>query len=125
MTGKEVFRTALQLLGYTDQSGEPDSRRGTEIYKTGLAAVNQMVAELAVAESGELPSPLTSLQQTVPLSEQTTRTVLPYGVAMLLAAASGDSENQRLFATLYDGHRAACRRDYTRRADVLPRGCDA
>ncbi len=125
MTGKEAFRVALQLLGYTDQSGEPDSRRGTEIYKTGLAAVNQITAELSVAQSGTLPLPLTSLQQEVPLSEQTARTVLPYGVAMLLAAAAGDGDNQSLFSSLYDGHRAACCRDHTRRVDVLPRGCDA
>ena len=125
MTGKEAFRIALQLLGYTDQSGEPDSRRGAETYKTGLAAVNQICAELALAQTGTLPASLTSLQQTLPLSEETARTVLPYGVAMLLAAAGGDSENQSLFAALYDGHRTACNREYTRRVDVLPRGCDA
>ncbi len=125
MTGKEAFRVALQLLGYTDQSGEPDSRCGTEIYKTGLVAVNQIAAELSVAQSGLLPPSLTSLQQTLPLTEQTARTVLPYGVAMLLAAASGDADKQSVFAALYDGHRAACSSDYTRRVDVLPRGCDA
>ncbi len=125
MTGKEAFRRAVQLLGYTDQSGEPDSRRQTESYKAGLAAVNQMVAELGLAESGTLPPPLTSLQQEVPLSEQTARTVLPYGIAMLIAAAENDGDKQAVFAALYDGHRAACCREYTRRVDVLPRGCDA
>lgn len=125
MTGKEVFRQALQLLGYTDNSGEPDSRRGTEIYKTGLAVTNQIIAELSVAQSGMLPPPLTSLQQEVPLDEQTARTVLPYGIAMLLAATANDGDNQAVFAALYDGHRAACCHAYTRRTDVLPRGCDA
>ncbi len=125
MTGKEAFRKALQLLGQTDPNGEPDVTRSAESYKLGLAAVNQIVAELSLAESGVLAPPLTSLQQTVPLTEPTARTVLPYGVAMLVAAAENDSDKQSVFAALYDGHRAACCRTYTRRVDTLPRGCDA
>ena len=125
MTGKEAFRKALQLLGLTDQNGEPDVTRGAESYKLGLAAVNQIVAELSLAESGVLAPPLTSLQQAVPLTEPTARTVLPYGVAMLVAAAENDGDKQSLFAALYDGRRAACCRAYTRRVDTLPRGCDA
>lgn len=125
MIGKEAFRHALQLLGLTDQSGEPDSRRGAEIYKLGLVAINQIVAELAVAESGTLPPPLTSLQQTISLSEQTARTVLPYGVAMLIATMQNDADNQAVFAALYDARRVACSHTVTRRIDMLPRGCDA
>ena len=125
MTGKEAFRRAMQLLGYTDQSGEPDSRRGQELYKMGLTAVNQITAELSVAESGELPPPLTSLQQTVPLTQQTAQLILPYGIAMLIAAAVSDGDNQAVFAALYDSRRTACCRAYIRRTDVLPRGCDA
>lgn len=125
MTGKEAFRRAMWLLGYTDQNGQPDSRRGAENYQAGLSVVNQIVAELSVLESGILAPPLTSLQQPVPLTEQTARTILPYGIAMLIAAAENDGDKQSVFAALYDGHRAACCREHIRRIDVLPRGCDA
>ena len=124
MTGKEAFRQALRLLNYTDNLGEPDSRRQTELYKIGLAVVNQIVAELAMAENGTLPPMLASLQEQIPLSEPTARGVLPYGIAMLTAAAQNDGDNQALFAALYDGRRTACCRSYQRRTDVLPRGCD-
>ncbi len=124
MTGKEAFRQALRLLNYTDNLGEPDSVRQTELYKRGLAVVNQIVAELGLAQTGSLPKRLTSLQQEVPLSEQTARLVLPYGIAMLTAAAQNDGDAQAMFAALYDARRTACCQEYVRRTDVLPRGCD-
>lgn len=124
MTGKEAFRQALRLLNYTDNLGEPDSRRQTELYKRSLAVVNQIVAELGLAETGAVPERLTSLQQEVPLSERAARLVLPYGIAMLTAAAQNDGDNQAVFAALYDGRRTACCQSYVRRTDVLPRGCD-
>lgn len=64
------------------------------------------------AVSGELPF------------RSTARDILPYGVAMLLAAAHGDGDNQQLFASLYDQKRVSVRSGYERRTDTLPRGCD-
>ena len=125
MTGKEAFRRALELLGYTDSGGEPDSAAATELYKRGLAITDQLVGDLCEVESGVCPPPLTSLSQPLPLSDTTARQVLPYGIAMLLAAARGDGDHQRLFAALYTQKRTALRRAGERRTDVLPRGCDA
>jgi proteasome accessory factor B len=56
---------------------------------------------------------------------RTERTVAPYGVAMYLAAAQHDGDNQQLFAALYDRKRTAMQRDVERRTDRLPRGWDA
>lgn len=125
MTGQEVFRQALRLLGYTDTLGDPDSAQNTEVYKRGLAVINQLVCDLSLSESGSMAAPLTSLRQDLPLLERTARDVLPYGVAMLLAAAQGDGDNQQLFAALYDQKRVSVRNGYERRTDTLPRGCDA
>ncbi len=125
MTGQEVFKQAISLLGYTDTLGEPDSVQHTELYKRGLAIVNQLLCDLSKAESGVMAAPLTTLRQPLPISDASARDILPYGVAMLLAASQGDGDHQALFAALYDQKRAGIRRGYERRADALPRGCEA
>ena len=124
MTGQEVFRQAIRLLGYTDTLGDPDSVQNTELYKRGLSVINQLVCDLSLSESGTMAAPLVSLRQDVPLTERTVRGILPYGVAMMLAAAAGDGDNQQLFAALYDQKRVAVRNGYERITDTLPRGCD-
>ncbi len=123
MTGQDVLRQALRLLGYTDTFGEPDGRTHTEVYKRGLAVINQLCAEMAAAQ-GEGVVPLGSLQEKPPFAEHIVRGILPYGVAMHLAAAQGDGDNQQWFATLYDQKRTAMQHGMERRADCLPRGCD-
>lgn len=125
MTGQEVFRQTMRLLGYTDTLGDLDSAQNTEQYKQGLTVINQLVCDLSLSESGTMAPPLSSLRQELPLTERTARDVLPYGVAMLLAAARGDGDNQQLFAALYDQKRVSVRQTYERRTDTLPRGCDA
>ncbi len=125
MTGQEVFRQAMRLLGYTDTLGDLDSAQNTELYKRGLTVINQLVCDLSLSERDTMAPPLGSLRQELPLSERTARDVLPYGVAMLLAAAEGDGDNQQLFAALYDQKRVSVRQGYERRTDTLPRGCDA
>lgn len=124
MTGMEAFKRALRLLGYTDQNGETNAAASGELYKRGLAITDQLCADLAKSESGVLPPALTSLAVPLPLSDHTARQVLPYGIAMLLAAGRGDGDNQRLFAELYTQKRAGMPHAYERRTDVLPRGCD-
>lgn len=125
MTGQDIFRQAMRLLGYTDTLGDLDSAQNTEQYKRGLTVINQLVCDLSLSESGTMAPPLSSLRQELPLTERTARDVLPYGVAMLLAAAEGDGDNQQLFAALYDQKRVSVRQTYERRTDTLPRGCDA
>ena len=124
MTGLEAFKRALRLLGYTDSSGEPDAAASGELYKRGLSIVDQLCADLVQAQTGTLPEPLSSLNRPLPLSDMAARQVLPYGIAMMLAAARGDGDNQQLFASLYTQKRLLLRRENDRRIDVLPRGCD-
>lgn len=124
MTGLQAFKRALRLLGYTDSNGEPDAAAAGELYKRGLAIVDQLCADLVGAQTGTLPAPLTSMNQPLPLSETAVRQVLPYGIAMLLAASRGDGDNQQLYAALYTQKRLLLRRENDRRVDVLPRGCD-
>lgn len=125
MTGQEAFRQALRLLGYTDTLGQPDSGNSAEAYKRALAVVNQIAAELGTLERGELPAPMLTLAEPVPLSERCTREILPYGIAMLLAASRSDTDNLSLFSALYHARRTAASTRYERRHDTLPRGCSA
>lgn len=122
MTGQEVFRQAIRLLGYTDTLGDPDSVQNTELYKRGLSVINQLVCDLSLSECGNMAEPMRSLQEALPLTERTARDILPYGVAMMLAAAAGDGDNQRLYASLYDQKRVSVRSGYERITDMLPRG---
>lgn len=125
MTGLEAFKTALRLLNYTDGDGETDPSAAGELYKRGLTLVDQIHADLVRVEQGITAEPLSSLTADLSLSERAARRVLPYGVAMLLAAGRGDGDNQQLFAALYAQSRLLLTRGSERRTDVLPRGCDA
>lgn len=123
MTGADVFKRALCLLNYTDENGEPDPVSAAELYKRGLALTDQIAADLCRVEGGTY-APLRSPDQPLPLSDRAARQVLPYGVAMLLAAGRGDEDNRQLFAALYAQSRLTLtRREH--RTDILPRGCDA
>lgn len=122
MNGMTVFRRAMRLLSYTDTDGTPSAAASGELYKRALSIVDQLCGELYQAETGELPPPLSSLSEPLPLSDKAIR-ILPYGVAMLLAASRADADNQQLFAALYESRRRTLTYP-TRRTDVLPRGCD-
>ena len=122
MTGREVMDRALQLLGYTAPDGEPDAAAAAELYKRGVPLIDQLCHDLAVAE-GAQPFTVASLQQPLPLSDAAVRGALPYGVAMLTAAARGDRDQQQLFAAFYTAKRRTLRHG-ERLRDVLPRGWD-
>ena len=122
MTGQTVFRRAMRLLNYTDTDGTLNAAASGELYKRALSVVDQLCGELHYAETGEVPPPLASLAEPLPLSEKAAR-VLPYGVAMLLAQSRADTDNQQLFAALYESRRRTLSAR-ERRTDTLPWGCD-
>ena len=107
-TGQDVLEQALRLLNYTDIYGQLDGQQHTELYKRGLAAVNQIYGDLWFTGRKEPFLPLTSLRETLSLSARQLHDVMPYGVAMLLALSVGDGDNQLLYAGLYNRKRAAC-----------------
>ena len=123
MTGMDVFKRALRLLGYTDVDGETDAASSGELYKRALAITDQLCGELSLLESGQTAT-VTSMHAPLPLSEKSARHILPYGMAMFLAAGRGDGDSQRLFAALYTQKLALLSHTGERRVDVLPRGCD-
>ncbi len=120
MTGNDCLRQAMSLLNYTDTRVEGGVPGGAGVYRHTLAYVNQIAAELWYVEHDAPFTPLTGPGDTLPLSDAAAQTVLPYGVAMLLAQAAGDADNQTLYAGLYDQRRSAARRSVAHIRDGLP-----
>lgn len=117
-TGQEVLEQALRLLNYTDIYGQLDGQQHAELYKRGLAAVNQIYSDLWFTGRREPFLPLVTLQEPLSLSVRQLHDVMPYGVAMLLALSEGDGDNQLLYTQLYNRKRHACGAA-TRRRNVL------
>lgn len=122
MTGQEILEQALQLLHYTDADGQPESRFQADTSRMGLAAVNQVYADLWFMERMEAFEPLSGLEETVQMSSQRLYEAMPLGVAMWIAQADGDSARQGAMADAYNQKRAQCAAPARRRADVIPWG---
>ncbi len=55
VTGRDVMNRALVLLNYTNRFGEVDGQQSGELYKRGLAILNQVYSDLWHIEHGETP----------------------------------------------------------------------
>lgn len=122
-TAKDVLERAMMLCGYVNREGVPDHLRDADIYKRGLAMVNQIYSDMFFAETpDEAFAPLRSMEQEIPLSARCVNDILPYGVAMLLAGAEGDASNQSIFSYVYNQKRAGGVKTARTIADMLPTG---
>ncbi|MGI6263878.1 MAG: hypothetical protein ACOYJY_00215 [Acutalibacteraceae bacterium] len=122
MTGYEVLEQALCLLHYTDNDGHPDSRLWADTDRQGLAAVNQVYAELWYAHRRDAFTPLARLSDPLALTDQSAREAMPLGVAMWMAQGEGDAAQQAVMAQAYTQKRNRVTPPAARRQDVLPRG---
>lgn len=122
-TAREVLERAMQLCGYVNREGVPDRLRDADLYKRGLAMVNQIFSDMFFAETpdGEF-SPLMRMDDEIPLSARCVNDVMPYGVAMLLASAEGDATNQQAFSYVYNQKRASGVKSTRTIVDKLPTG---
>lgn len=121
MTGQDVLEQALQLLHYTDRKGQPENQFRPDTERQGLAAVNQVYADLWFVEKPEAFRPLDRLADAVLLSDKGCE-ALPLGVAMWIAQAEGDAPQQAALAAAYSQKRGQCRAPLRRRQNVMPRG---
>lgn len=119
MTGEELLRQALYLLNYTNNRGEIDTRNSEELIRRGVPIVNAVLADV-LPIAGEPVSAIGTLEDTLPVAEDTAVRVMVYGVAMWLAQSEADGDNQQLMASIYNQKRNAIRRSSGRVADVLP-----
>ena len=100
-----LVQNSVQMLGYTDRYGTPDSEQYANLYKASLVFVNMIVSDLAKIE-GITYVPHTSEDDELYLSQITIDDIAPYGLAMWLAQLNNDGDNQALFASLYNQKRA-------------------
>ncbi|MBE6767662.1 MAG: hypothetical protein E7549_01975 [Ruminococcaceae bacterium] len=122
-TAREVLDRALQLCGFVNSEGAPDRLRDADIYKRGLALVNQIYTDMFFAETPDgVFRSLGSMEEEIPLSARCVNDIMPYGVAMLLAGAEGDATAQSLFSYAYNQKRAGGVKSTRRIADRMPRG---
>lgn len=105
MTGNEMIKKALVLLGYTDSTGEISG--GQRFSSRALTVLNTIYADLFyILNSGDFVA-LKVTGDDINLPERALNDVMPYGVAAMLAQSESDGDNQQLFVTLYNSKRAA------------------
>ncbi len=105
MTGAELFKRALILLGYTDSLGEVPAEQ--RLRSRALAVINAVYADLYYITQGSGFRPLSSLCEPVLLPERALYDVMPYGVAAQLAQSESDGDSQQFFVMLYNQKRTA------------------
>lgn len=121
VTGKDVISRALLLMGYTNSYGEVDPSNDAALWRRATECVRQVYNDLQRAERrGDFDERLLQMDQPVPLSPETVRDVMPYGVAMFLAQSEGDCDSQALMAEMYNRKRVSVRKPRERiRNDVF------
>jgi len=124
MTGTEVLRRALLLMGYTNSYGEVDITSDAELFKRGTAIVQQVFDDLRRIERPRefLEERLRMESDITGISPEAVRDIMPYGVAMFLAQSEGNGDSQAMFAELYNRKRGSARKARDSRRDVIPRG---
>lgn len=117
MTGNEMLKRALTLLGYCDAEGNVAGEQRMKL--RALSVINTVYSDLFYALYDKGFEPLISLTQTIELPERILADVMPYGVASFLALGESDGDNQQLYTVLYNRKRGAINRQ-TLVQDVLP-----
>lgn len=98
MTAKDVYETALALLGYEDNP---------EFQRRAVPVTNKVYFDLYQrCSDGKDFQPIRSLSEELKLPQNVALTVMPSGVAELIALSEGDGELQQYFALDYDRARA-------------------
>ena len=108
MTAADVEKKTINLLGYTDGSGNiaPDARLRQRV----LTAINAVYADLFYALGKTDFSPVMSPEDTIDLPERVLNDVMPYGAAAFLAQSENDGDQQQYYIMLYNQKRAALTR---------------
>lgn len=95
MTGTDIYRRAIDSLGYSDD----------QVFKNkAVVTINQICSQLADNTGAEFV-PIRSLADKIELSDAALVSLV-YGVAQRFALGEGDGELQQYFAREYDNSRA-------------------
>lgn len=98
MTAKDIYTIALGLLGYTDSA---------EFQRRAIPIFNKVYYDLyRISGNKEEFEPIRSLNEAVKLPDNVKLSIMPSGVAELLALGEGDGELQQYFSADYNRLRA-------------------
>jgi hypothetical protein len=98
MTAKDVYAIALGLLGYTDNP---------EFQRRAVPIFNKVYFDLYRICNGTKDfAAIRSLNEKLSLPDNVLLTVMPSGIAEMIALGEGDGELQQYFAADYDRLRA-------------------
>lgn len=93
MTAKDVYNNALALLGYTDNP---------EFQRRAVPIFNKVYFDLhTICNGAEEFAPIRSLNDKLNLPDTVLLSVMPLGIAEMLALGEGDGELQQYFARDY------------------------
>ena len=113
MTGNDIFKRCLSLLGYTS----PNETQSTSALLSRMPDIlNQILSDLKMP----LVKNLTQTIEGTPLQID----AVCCGCAMLLAFSDGDARKNRVFTEIYNGRRAAALSKTGKISDTLPYTCD-
>lgn len=111
MTGYEVIRRAMNLLGYSAQEGDPCESGKTAL--KGFEIIKQLTADLRC-------DCIASLSDSFNISAAKEE-ALCYGTAMLLALTEGDANKNRIFSEIYNAKRGTALAETAGIVDSLPK----
>lgn len=109
MTGNELYKRVLGLLGYLNT----DTLSGTEnLFKRALDIINQMCLDLKITQIDMLSDEIKADNKKID--------ALCYGTAMLMALVEGDGAKNEIFAKIYNAKRALALSNVDKVEDKLP-----
>lgn len=98
MTAKNVYTIALGLLGYTDSA---------DFQRRAVSIVNKVYFDLhRICCGTEEFTPIQTLNEGLKLPDKVLLSVMPSGIAEMIALGEGDGELQQYFAQDYDRGKA-------------------
>ena len=102
MTAKDVYNNALALLGYTDNP---------EFQRRAVPIFNKVYFDLhTICNGAEDFVPIRSLNDKLNLPDKVLLSVMPLGIAEMIALGEGDGELQQYFARDYNAARVRINR---------------
>ena len=119
MTGQQMFDKSMILLGYSGVHNEIAGK--DELLTRGLAFINQIYSDLHYASNTTDFILLNNINDEINLPTRVLYDVMPYGVAMFLAQAEGDGDNNQIFAALYNQKRWSVKAPSKTIIDSMPK----
>ncbi len=102
MTAKDVYNNALALLGYTDNP---------EFQRRAIPIFNKVYFDLhRIVHGTKEFQQIKSLNEVLDLPDKVLLSVMPLGVAEMIALGEGDGELQQYFARDYSAARVRINR---------------